>query len=72
MSTYKEATLSPDGPEITFPDSIDFIIQAMGPGIDIFDKTEEIPAVPMILEDPTEKKHLLGHLSGLCDQDGSE
>ena len=71
MSIYKEKTLSPGGPEITFPDSIDFIIQAMVPGIGIFDKTEEIPAVPMILEAPTEKNHLLGHLSGLCDQNRS-
>ena len=38
----------------------------------IFDKTEETPGVPMILEAFTEKKHLLGHLSGLCDQDESE
>ena len=68
-----KAIASPlDGRKITFPDSIDFIIQAMAPGIDICHKTEEIPAVPMILEAPTEKTHLLGHLSGLCDQDESE
>ena len=36
--------------EITFPDSIVFIIQVMPPGNDIFDKTEEIREVPKCLE----------------------
>ena len=55
MSICKEETLSPNGPEITFPEYIDFFIQAMTPGICIFDKTEEILAVPMILEALPEK-----------------
>ena len=46
MSIYKEKLLSSDGRQITFPDSIDFIIQAIHPGIDIFHETGEIRAIP--------------------------
>ena len=41
-SIYKAIASPLDGWQITFPDSIYFIIQAMAPGDVIFDKTGEI------------------------------
>ena len=38
------------GRQITFPDSIDFIVEAMDPDNGIFDETGEIPGVPQSLE----------------------
>ena len=62
MSIYKEEMPSRNGRESTFPDSNDFIIEAMAPGDDIFDKTGEIPVVPWRLEAARKKGHLPGHL----------
>ena len=62
MSIYNAIASPLDGPEITFPDSIDFIIEAMAPGIHIFDESGQKQAVPEVLEAPTEKNHLLLHL----------
>ena len=46
-----KAIASPsDGRQITFTCSIYLIIEAMAPGIHIFDKTEEIPVFPGCLE----------------------
>ena len=45
MSIYKEERPPRDGRKITFPDSNEFIIEAMGPGDHIFDETEEIRAL---------------------------
>ena len=45
MSLYKEETTSPEGREITFTGSIDFITEAMDPGNDMFDETGVILVV---------------------------
>ena len=55
LSIYKAIASPSDGRQITFPDSIHLIIQAMTPGNDIFEKTGEIPAVPWTLERPCKK-----------------
>ena len=53
MSIYKAIASPSDGRQITFPDSIHLIIQAMAPGNDIFDETGEIRVLPEVLEAPT-------------------
>ena len=55
MSIRKAIATPLDGRQITFPDSIHLIIEAMAPGNDIFDKTGEIPVVPEVLEPLTKK-----------------
>ena len=50
MSIYKAIASPSDGRQITFPDSIHLIIEAMAPGNDIFDETREIPVVWESLE----------------------
>ena len=52
MSIYKAIASPLDGRQITLTCSIYLIIQAMTPGNDIFDKTEEIPVFPGCLEAP--------------------
>ena len=72
MSIYKAIASPSDGRQITFPDSIHLIIEAMAPGNGIFDKSEEIRALAAAGV-PSEKKiHTRPHLSGLCDQLDSE
>ena len=55
MSIYKAIASLLDGRQITFPDSIHLIIEAMTPGNDIFDKTGEIRVVWESLEAVTKK-----------------
>ena len=43
LVVYKAKPSRSEGRQITFPDSIHFIVEAMTPGNDIFDKTGEIP-----------------------------
>ena len=45
MNIYKAIASPSDGRQITFTCSIHLIIEAMGPGNDIFDKTGEIRVV---------------------------
>ena len=52
MSIYNAIASPLEGHKITFPDLIDFIIEAMTPGNDIFDKNEEIRLVLSCLEAP--------------------
>ena len=46
MMVYKAKPSRSEGRQITFPDSIHFIVEAIHPGNDIFDETGEIPGVP--------------------------
>ena len=58
--TYKAKASPLGGREITFPVSIDLVIEttASGNGIILFDKTEEIPVVPRCLKAVTKKKNI--------------
>ena len=42
---YNAKPPPPEGRQITFPDSIHFIVEAIHPGNGIFDETGEIPVV---------------------------
>ena len=64
MSIYHEERLSRDGHKITFPDSNDFIIEAMTPGDHIFDETGEIRALRWPNE-AVQKKGIVRHTNFL-------
>ena len=46
MSIYNAIASPLEGHKITFPDSIDFIIEAMAPSNDIFEESGELRALP--------------------------
>ena len=52
MNICKAIASPSDGRQITFTCSIHLIIEAMAPGNDIFDKTEEIPGLLECLDTP--------------------
>ena len=71
MTLYNEETPSRDGRQITFPDSIDFIIQAMAAGSVIFDETGEIRVLASRGGASRKKTYLPRHLKPPCDQNTS-
>ena len=71
MSIYNAKPSPPEGRQITFPDSIQFIIEAIHLGSVIFDETGELRALVSAGSALRKNTHLLGHLSPFCDQNTS-